>query len=243
VIDRIYNFDITSPLSRFLTGFEILLSKCHEWEEVAHSGVSLNQFEQNITQQIITWRKMELKVWKGLLNSTFRKLNDSTYKWWLYLYNIMEQFTTEEKFADIELIEALQNYVTKSNLAEYQNRLNLLHAFHCHAVHLKRTEKSKAFISILWNVYNYFQQFSLTVSNKIKDLRAPIEKKLKDYVKIVRWKDINYWAIKETVDKSHKTLHKYVREFQVSEQFKRKFAETNCLDKRTDFKEHVCIRY
>jgi midasin (ATPase involved in ribosome maturation) len=95
----------------------------------------------------------------------------------------------------------------------------------------------------LWNVYNYFQQFSLTVSNKIKDLRAPIEKKLKDYVKIVRWKDINYWAIKETVDKSHKTLHKYVREFQVSEQFKRKFAETNCLDKRTDFKEHVCIRY
>ncbi|XP_044268494.1 midasin [Tribolium madens] len=212
IIERVYSFDLTSPLSRFLTGFEILLSKCNEWEEVAHSGVSLSENAQNITHQIIAWRKMELNVWKDLLNSTFTRMNGPTYKWWLYLYNIMEQF--EEKYTEIELIEALQNYVTKSNLAEFQTRLNLLHAFHCHAVHRKRTEKSHRFVSILWNVYNYFLQFAQIVSNKIKDLRAPIEKKLKDYVKIVRWKDVNYWAIKETVDKSHKTLHKYVREFQ-----------------------------
>ncbi|XP_064213116.1 midasin isoform X2 [Tribolium castaneum] len=212
IIERVYSFDLASPLLRFLTAFEILLSKCNEWEEVAHSGVSLSENAQTITHQVIAWRKMELNVWKDLLNSTFTRMNGPTYKWWLYLYNIMEQF--EEKYTEIELIEALQNYVTKSNLAEFQTRLNLLHAFHCHAVHRKRTDKSDRFVSILWNVYNYFLQFAQIVNNKIKDLRAPIEKKLKDYVKIVRWKDVNYWAIKETVDKSHKTLHKYVREFQ-----------------------------
>lgn len=37
---------------------------------------------------------------------------------------------------------------------------------------------------------------------------------MKDYVKIVRWKDISYWAIKETLHKTHKTLHKHMREFQ-----------------------------
>lgn len=73
MIERIYDFDITSPLSRFLTGFEILLSKCHEWEEVAHSGVSLSQFYKNIVDQIITWRKLELTMWKDLLNRTYEK--------------------------------------------------------------------------------------------------------------------------------------------------------------------------
>lgn len=219
IIERLYNFDLSSPLSRFLTGFEILLSKCNEWEEVAHSGVSLSDCAQNLTHQIITWRKMELNIWKDLLNNTFKKMTEPMYKWWLYLYNIMEQFTQDEKFTEIELIEALQGYITKANLAEFQTRLNLLYTFHCHGVHLKtgEKEKSKKFINILWNVYNYFLQFTPVVSSKIKDLRAPIEKKLKDYVKIVRWKDVNYWAIKETVDKSHKTLHKYVREFKVSE--------------------------
>lgn len=69
-------------------------------------------------------------------------------------------------------------------------------------------------MSILWNVHAYFAQFKETIAQKIKELRMPIEKKLKDYVKIVRWKDISYWAIKETLQKTHRTLHKHMREFQ-----------------------------
>nr|XP_023017788.1 midasin [Leptinotarsa decemlineata] len=213
VIERISNFDIKSPISRFLTGFEILLTKCHEWEQVAHSGVSLSQHYHGLTAQIISWRKLELTMWKDLLNRTYDSLNEPLPKWWLYLFNIMKQFVLEKDFTERELIETLQTFITKSNLAEFHGRLDLIFTFHCHATYLDKTKKSEQFISILWNIYIYFQQFTLAVSNKIKDLRSPIEKKLKDYVKIVRWKDINYWAIKETVDKSHKTLHKYMREF------------------------------
>lgn len=69
------------------------------------------------------------------------------------------------------------------------------------------------FMCILWNIYTYFSQFTNIVIAKIKEIRSPIEKKLKDYVKIVRWKDISYWAIKETLQKTHRTLHKYMRDF------------------------------
>lgn len=69
-------------------------------------------------------------------------------------------------------------------------------------------------ISLLWNLYHYFEQFLPNVLGKIKEQRMPIEKKLRDYIKIVRWKDISYWAIKEMLHKTHKTLHKYMREFQ-----------------------------
>ncbi|XP_044750466.1 midasin [Coccinella septempunctata] len=216
VINRIYNFDINSPVSRFLTGFEILLTKCHEWEQVAHSGVSLSQFEQNIIQQIITWRKKELAMWRNLLNSTFDKLNDSKAKWWLYLFKVTEQFITEKLFTVEELITTLQKFITNSNIAEFQMRLDLLYTFHCFAVNFrdsKNQSEAKVYQNVLWNLYQYYNQFSECIALKIKELRTPVEKKLKDYVKIVKWKDISYWSVKDTVDKSHKILHKHVREF------------------------------
>jgi midasin len=71
-------------------------------------------------------------------------------------------------------------------------------------------------MNILWNVFRYYSQFSEAVRARIRELRSPIEKKLKDCVKIFRWDDISHWAIKEAIKKVHKTLHKHIRQFQVS---------------------------
>lgn len=72
-------------------------------------------------------------------------------------------------------------------------------------------------LAILWNTYNYYSQFSAQVVAYIKDKRAPIEKKLRDFVKICSWdRDLSYWSVKDTVDKAHKALHKHTKEFEVS---------------------------
>lgn len=68
---------------------------------------------------------------------------------------------------------------------------------------------------LLWNLYNYYAQFETIVNTKIKELRSPIERKLKEYIKIVKWKDINYWAVKAATEKSRKTIHKHMKEFEV----------------------------
>lgn len=68
---------------------------------------------------------------------------------------------------------------------------------------------------VLWNVHQYYSQFSHTVTQRVKELSLPVEKKLRDFVKIARWNDINYWAVKETVDRTHRTLLKYIREYEV----------------------------
>ncbi|KRT79521.1 hypothetical protein AMK59_8481, partial [Oryctes borbonicus] len=213
IIERIYNFDIASPVSRFLTGFDMLLNKCHEWEENAHSGVSIQNHIVNITAQIIVWRKLELSMWKDILNITFKRLNEPVGKWWCYIYQIVEQFK-EDELATADLISALTKFMTESNLAEFENRLELLFLFHCHCIHIKNSNKINILINVLWNIYQYYKQFLSTVILKIKEFRTPIEKKLKDYIKIVTWKDINYWSIKETLRKTHKAIHKHVREYE-----------------------------
>lgn len=157
-------------------------------------------------------------------------MNEQIPKWWTYLYRVMNEFIQEKQIEVQDLIELLQKFVTLSNYAEFENRVQLLYVFHCHATLLKKStargsliflktpKKSNAifldtFINILWNVYNYFLQFKPAVNAKVKELRTPIEKKLKEYIKIVTWKDVNYWAIKDVLMKTHKNLHKHIREF------------------------------
>lgn len=73
IIQRILGFEATSPVSRFLTGLELLLTKLKEWEENAHAGVSLCTHSTAITHQIIAWRKLELTCWKSCLNSSAQR--------------------------------------------------------------------------------------------------------------------------------------------------------------------------
>ena len=39
---------------------------------------------------------------------------------------------------------------------------------------------------------------------------------VQDYVKIAKWKDVNYFAMKQAAEKSHRTLHKFVKNYEVS---------------------------
>lgn len=141
-------------------------------------------------------------------------MNEPIGKWWCYIYQILEQFENEALTAT-DLIKTLTKFITESNLAEFENRLELLFVFHCHCAHLKNSPQLEILKNILWNMYHYYKEYVSTIIAKIRDLRTPIEKKLKDYVKIVTWKDINYWSIKETLHKTHKTIHKHIREFEV----------------------------
>lgn len=217
LLERIYSFSITSPIPRFLTGLEILLSKCQEWEENAHTSVSLSEYFQNLTMQIIAWRKLELDCWKDSLNKAFERVKDSVSYWWMHLYSTFHQFIFEESntINSQQIIQIIQEFVENSTLGEFESRLELLFTFHCYAVHLPKKSKTDIIISVLWNLHSYYCQFIDKVDTKIKELRTPIEKKLKDYIKIVRWNDINYWSVKETVEKTHRTLHKYIKEFEI----------------------------
>lgn len=131
-----------------------------------------------------------------------------------------------------------------SPLGEYSVRLSLLWTFHCHSLLLPKSSKQGIFVpsfqvvfvnflitnvfiafmfinsdqlcKIFWNLHSYYKIFKTSINKKIKDLGEPIEKKLKEFVKLARWNDINYWAVKAAIEKTHRTIHKFIKEYQVS---------------------------
>ncbi|CAG0889503.1 unnamed protein product [Darwinula stevensoni] len=206
VVERILSFSIVSPLMRFLVGLEMVLGKCQEWEMNAHRKVSLFLHLETITALVIEWRKLELHSWSRLLDTVTFEMEEEAGKWWFHLYGSLKQDHSVESL--FELDETLRKFIEDSPIGQVEARLGFLHAF---ATELTQSDGSVG--RHLWNLYDFYAQFLPLVREKILIMRRPIEKELKDFVKISRWNDLNYWAVKEAVDKSHRTLHKHTKAF------------------------------
>ncbi|TSL47560.1 Midasin [Bagarius yarrelli] len=110
----------------------------------------------------------------------------------------------------------LQGFMEGSTLGEFHTRLAMLLAFHCHVLLAPKQEGHASLCSLLWNLHQYYTQFSDSVQARITQLRTPIEKELKDFVNISKWNDVSFWAIKQSVEKTHRTLFKFVRKFEAA---------------------------
>ncbi|XP_075058881.1 midasin [Mixophyes fleayi] len=220
IIDRIQGFALSSPLSKFLNGLELLLAKSQDWEENASRTLSLRKNLDEITHLIIQWRKFELNCWSLSLDNTMRRHAEKANKHWFSIYQLVEKYlevegeqeNSEEQTLQ-SLTKTLQAFIEGSTLGEFNSRLQMLLVFHCHVLLVPQSTKKDSLCSLLWNLYNYYNQFLPSVQARILELRNPVEKELKDFVKISRWNDVSFWSIKQSVEKTHRTLFKYTKKF------------------------------
>ncbi|XP_014672453.1 PREDICTED: midasin-like [Priapulus caudatus] len=131
-----------------------------------------------------------------------------------------ERKAEEESGTITQLISSLQQFVESSPLGEFHARLDMLLAFHCQLVSVSEHDPAAAsrdagaLMRVMWNTHAYYAQFSVGVAAEIDRQRAPVETALRNFVKIARWSDINFWAMKAAVEKTHRTLHKHTKQYQ-----------------------------
>ncbi|XP_062606102.1 midasin-like, partial [Saccostrea cucullata] len=228
IVDRILSFPVTSPVVKFLTGLELLLEKTQEWESNAAKHVSMATQLSEVSSKILDWRKLELSCWKQCLDNVFVKQSKKANKWWFHIYQLIQATCQQEETSEgsdskekdlSEVMRTLKEFMERSNLGEFEARLGMLKSFHCQTMYLctEATEGgtgSQGMMNLLWNLHQFYSQFLPLVREKIQQLRQPIEKELKGFVKIARWTDMNFWALKQTTEKTHRTLHKQMKAFQ-----------------------------
>eukprot|EP00057_Strongylocentrotus_purpuratus_P015788 XP_011670262.1 PREDICTED: midasin [Strongylocentrotus purpuratus] len=255
LVERIQSFSVDSPLMKFVTGLELLLSKSQEWESNASRAVSIQTHLEEITQTIIRWRKLELNCWVAMLDNVTFKHAEGSLKWWFHMYRLIQTFLTksggdnhtpkpssgtddekqtqkpiqgtEDEIGGHDgegedgttipgIVAILQKLIEGASLGEFTARLKMLLAFHAQTVaSLQSTEETSELSCILWNMYCYYRQFLPAVTMEIENKRKPIERELKDFVKIAKWNDISFWAMKQAVEKTHKTLIKFRKKYEV----------------------------
>uniref|UniRef100_A0A8C0ELF2 Midasin n=1 Tax=Bubo bubo TaxID=30461 RepID=A0A8C0ELF2_BUBBB len=217
VMDRIRSFPLSSPLSKFLNGLEILLAKAQDWEENASRALSLRKHLDLVTQLIIQWRRLELNCWSVSLDNIMKQHVEKSTKHWFSIYQMIEKYVQEQtEQMDLKtLVSTLQAFIEGSTLGEFHARLQALLVFHCHVLLMPQVAEKDVLCSVLWNLYNYYKQFSECVEARITELRQPIEKELKEFVKISKWNDVSFWAIKQSVEKIRRTLFKFMKKFEI----------------------------
>lgn len=137
-----------------------------------------------------------------------------------------ETVNDKQNIKSTEVINVLKQFIESSNYGEFNQRMNILESFefYLHYLHVPSStgEKKRAtLIAIIHNLHTYYSQFTTQINETIKSIRAPIEKKLKEFVKIESYnKDLSYFSMKNNIARVHRHLHKFLKEFETALQNK-----------------------
>lgn len=234
-IEKIRHLPNNAPVVRYNIGLQILRQKIAQWNEIAHKHIALSKEEAEIAAYIQKWTSMELQCWRNCLDQIYEKTENVCYRYWFYIYDLITEFiqgNTSPKDSNCrvkdEIIKLLRIFMESSNYADFHLRLKLLKSFeHYLDCSEKRTTvlkehakesnyKSNLLISILYNLYMYYKQFEEAVQlEERKVIRLPIEKNLKEFIKIESYnKDISYIGMRNNITRIHRKLNKFLREYE-----------------------------
>ncbi|KAI9594948.1 P-loop containing nucleoside triphosphate hydrolase protein [Syncephalis fuscata] len=232
IATRLRQFSLSSPIMRFLTGLELLLFKAQDWEQYAAQHVSLSSHLSELTSLIVRWRELELNSWPHLLDLQDKSAADIAYRWWFDVFSatlaplLLTGDTSntaicvdEERLR--EVLSTLEQFIQGASLGQFIPRVQLIGAMYQHIYEVSkqpsRTASNTAvhtkMADALWQLYRYYRQFIPVIQTTIQQRREPIERQLKEAVKLASWKDVNVYALKQSAQKTHRQLTKFIRRY------------------------------
>ncbi|KAF8340373.1 uncharacterized protein EI90DRAFT_3012262 [Cantharellus anzutake] len=229
-VDRILSLRIQSPVAMVLVYLEALISHMEDWEEYASRETSLKPLQNDLIRLIVSWRQLELNCWSQLLDAEAQNMRDGVAEWWFRLYELLIQGPlsicsgSDEPLSDItehlaRISPSLDQFMTECPVGQYEIRLDLLESFSRYGSSIidgRQSQRDQSMLRIIRHVDSLVQHYRLSVSAvdaEIKRLREPIEKEMRDYIKLASWKDVNIHALKQSASSTHRHLHRCIRKF------------------------------
>ncbi|CAH0474881.1 unnamed protein product [Peronospora belbahrii] len=127
----------------------------------------------------------------------------------------------------IQLFETLDAYIRSCPIGQYETRLLVVYSI-CAQLFMELWAPSKrrgtstdyvttsskyALANMLYHLYRYYGQHLGYLEREWSALKAPIQRKLVEFVKICRWDEQTYYSLAESAEKSHRKLMKFVRDY------------------------------
>lgn len=210
------------PLAKLLHKIELIFNFMNEWEKFASSQVTLKNHYEELTQLIVSWRRLELSSWKCLFQFEKSNVEKGIGKWWFHLFeSIIVPFIqyqdelTENEDSDkpsvVQILAALNIFMSETTYGEYIARLNLVKAFKNHIATLNLNDGEV--YNALCNLITFYEQFVPKIEDAIAKTQKTLEKDVSEVILLASWKDVNIDALKQSSRKSHNNLYKIVRKY------------------------------
>ncbi|ANB14892.1 AAA family ATPase midasin [Sugiyamaella lignohabitans] len=216
--EELLAYPCTAPIARLLQKLEQILTFLHEWEAYASREVSVSSFIDQVVSLIISWRKLELSTWAGLLRSEEEAFETKASQWWFYLYENIIEIPMRPDDVDAlnvaDLVQTLSVFVSEATYGQFETYLVLLITFSKHAKSLAVSDPKLDLISnAVLNVVTFYRQYLPQVETDILEFKKTLKKEMNDVILLASWKDTNISALKESARRSHHKLFKIVRKY------------------------------
>lgn len=117
-----------------------------------------------------------------------------------------------------ELTKTVDTFMLTATLGQFSERLSIVEAF-ANQLDVQPNPSDEGNVRqwivarMLHSVRSYYEQFKSFLEEKKQELRRPIEKKLKDEVKLAKWDEQTYYALADATERNHRKLMKCLREY------------------------------
>ena len=228
--EAVLKLSFRSPVAKILSALEQLLPNIEDWEMYANRENSLRAEQQTLISLIVSWRRLELLAWQGLLDRQAVDFASSTSEWWFKLYDATIRGVMSLAEAEAEdpsgmtnffndLVPLLDEFITSSAVGQFSARLSLLRSMELYADKLADFESGNKAAGlrrvhrILHATRMYYSQFNAKVSESLTTQRSALEKEVQGFIKLASWKDVNIHALRQSAQKTHRQLYKVIRKF------------------------------
>ena len=203
-INFISDLSYTTALSSIVCDFESFLTSLYQWQQFAHKGISLQLEIDKLSEFVLKCRKLEVDSYKTILQSelTFISRKNSA-KLVHHLLTVCLSSVQESNFVDY--LKSLDQFLLTASLGDFECRLNLL----------ERLSTLNSENYCLASFIEYYKLIKPWIVQKYQSIIAQINKEYDEFLKLVEWKNVNVLYLKQSTEKSHKSIAKFIKKLRI----------------------------
>lgn len=163
---------------------------------------------------------MEVLCWSNIIEGVQNEFKESAVICSFPLFEAFDNFlfdnTIDLAIRENKIILMLIDWIQNATLVDFNVRLfsgNLL--AYCIDQRTRKEMFSSNLSSRIKLVVNYFKIFEEIFAEQFVNKKEEIEAKLKDFVKIFKYNDLNLWSVKQSTQKVHTQLFRIIKQFKV----------------------------
>lgn len=213
----------TEPVAKVLTKAEQLYGYIHQWQVVASNQYTAATLYEQLTDLLVSWRRLELSTWARLFEMEDQNCNEDAESWWFIAYEVIVAASLsmvdarEDLQVHVEqLLSTLADFMGTTSIGQYVHRLGMIDCFRSHLELLVKDVPSIRLVhSAISNFLSYYARFEIPIQEYLRKGRQKLEKDMKEILLLASWKDTNINALRDSAKRSHHKLFKVIRKYRI----------------------------
>lgn len=206
VANDVLDLPPNSPVALHLSKTEQFMHYLSDWDKYATKEFKLSELVDKCADNIVRWRKLELKTWPALFDFEKQKAAKQSAPFWFHLYETLIKAAMEDLTQTAKVIVI---FLSESTVGQFEARLRMLEAFEQHLILMRNYNIHRC----VTNVRSYFTQFVPLVRMQQETAEKRLRKQVNEVVELASLRDKNPAALKQSAQRSHRALFKHIKKF------------------------------